>query len=73
MNLCFGGIADIKREFCVERPDQVIDVLGLMGDTADNIPGAPGIGPKDSNEAYLGSLAVLKKYLNNTDKLKRKS
>jgi len=35
------GIADIKREFCVERPEQVIDVLGLMGDTADNVPGAP--------------------------------
>ncbi len=40
------GVDDIKQEFSVQRPDQVIDVLALMGDTADNIPGAPGVGPK---------------------------
>ena len=40
------GVEDIKREFSVQRPEQVIDILALMGDTADNIPGAPGVGPK---------------------------
>ena len=35
------GVDDIKREFSVDRPEQVIDVLALMGDTADNVPGAP--------------------------------
>ncbi len=40
------GIDEVKENFLVEEPWQVIDVLGLMGDTADNIPGCPGIGPK---------------------------
>ena len=40
------GVEDIKREFSVKRPEQVIDILALMGDSSDNIPGAPGVGPK---------------------------
>ena len=40
------GIDQVKENFMVDDPEQVIDVLGLMGDTADNIPGCPGIGPK---------------------------
>lgn len=40
------GVEDVKREFSVKEPSQVIDILALMGDTADNIPGAPGVGPK---------------------------
>ncbi|MBN2807064.1 MAG: DNA polymerase I [Prolixibacteraceae bacterium] len=40
------GIAEVKENFEVDEPHQVIDVLGLMGDSADNIPGCPGIGPK---------------------------
>jgi DNA polymerase-1 len=62
------GVEDIKREFGVERPEQVIDVLGLMGDSADNIPGAPGIGPKTAMKliAEFGSIEDL---LKNTDKL----
>lgn len=40
------GIAEIKENFQVDEPLQVIDVLGLMGDSADNVPGCPGIGPK---------------------------
>jgi DNA polymerase-1 len=56
------GVEDIKREFGVARPEQVIDILGLMGDTSDNIPGAPGIGPKTAEKliAEFGSIdAVL--------------
>ena len=40
------GVDQVKENFMVDDPEQVIDVLGLMGDTADNIPGCPGIGPK---------------------------
>ena len=40
------GIPQVQESFMVDQPSQVIDVLGLMGDTSDNIPGCPGIGPK---------------------------
>ncbi|MCH7656972.1 MAG: DNA polymerase I [Bacteroidetes bacterium] len=40
----------IREKFNVERPEQVIDVLALWGDTSDNIPGAPGIGEKTSKK-----------------------
>ncbi|MBA4323388.1 MAG: DNA polymerase I, partial [Odoribacter sp.] len=65
------GVEDIKREFCVERPEQVIDILGLMGDTADNIPGAPGIGPKTAMK-LISEFGSIEEVLKNTDKLKGK-
>jgi DNA polymerase-1 len=65
------GVEDIKREFCVERPEQVIDVLGLMGDSADNIPGAPGIGPKTAMK-LISEFGSVEEVLKNTDKLKGK-
>ncbi|MGQ7870146.1 DNA polymerase I [Sunxiuqinia sp. sy24] len=40
------GVEQVKAKFEVDEPEQVIDILGLMGDSADNIPGCPGIGPK---------------------------
>jgi len=40
------GPKQIQEKFGVQRPEQVIDLLGLMGDTSDNIPGCPGVGPK---------------------------
>lgn len=40
------GVDQVKENFMVDDPEQVIDVLGLMGDTSDNVPGCPGIGPK---------------------------
>jgi DNA polymerase-1 len=36
----------VRKMFGVERVEQVVDILGLMGDTADNVPGCVGIGPK---------------------------
>jgi DNA polymerase-1 len=65
------GVEEIKREFLVHDPRQVIDILALMGDTADNIPGAPGVGPKTAMKliAEFGSVEELFK---NTDKLKGK-
>lgn len=40
------GIAEVLDRFGIEKIEQVVDILGLMGDTADNIPGCAGIGPK---------------------------
>jgi DNA polymerase-1 len=40
------GIEEVCKKFEVDRPEQVIDVLGLWGDAVDNIPGIPGIGEK---------------------------
>jgi len=65
------GVDDIKREFCVQRPEQVIDVLALMGDTADNIPGAPGVGPKTAMK-LISEYGSIEELFKNTDKLKGK-
>lgn len=40
------GIKEVCEKFDVIRPEQVIDILGLMGDAVDNIPGVPGVGEK---------------------------
>lgn len=40
------GVDEVKKNFEIDTPGQVIDILGLMGDSSDNIPGCPGIGPK---------------------------
>ena len=71
MNQYLWGVEDIQKEFSVERPEQVIDILALMGDSADNIPGAPGVGPKTAMKliAEFGSVEELFK---NTGKLKGK-
>ncbi len=65
------GVEDVQKEFSVERPEQVIDILALMGDTADNIPGAPGVGPKTAMKliSEYGSIEELFKH---TDDLKGK-
>ncbi len=38
------GVKEVKDQFMVDSPGQVVDVLALMGDTSDNVPGVPGIG-----------------------------
>jgi DNA polymerase-1 len=54
------------------RPDQVADLLGLWGDTSDNVPGAPGIGEKGAKE-LIQSFGTLEAVLENWDKAKRKT
>jgi DNA polymerase-1 len=65
------GVEDIQQEFGVQRPEQVIDILALMGDTADNIPGAPGVGPKTAMK-LISEYGSIEELFKNTDKLKGK-
>lgn len=63
------GVEEVKAKFDIQSPLQVIDMLGLMGDTADNIPGCPGVGEKTAQKliAQFGSIENL---LAHTDELK---
>ena len=65
------GIPEVQKRFGVERPEQVIDYLGMMGDTSDNIPGLPGVGDKTAKK-FLEEFGSLEGLLGNTDKLKGK-
>ena len=48
---------------------KVIDLLGLMGDSSDNIPGCPGVGEKTAQK-LLAEFGTIENLLENTDKLK---
>jgi DNA-directed DNA polymerase len=63
------GPEEVKAKFGISSPEQVIDLLGLMGDSADNIPGCPGVGEKTAAKliAEFGSIESL---LEQTDQLK---
>lgn len=65
------GVPEVCAKWEIERPEQVIDILGMWGDAVDNIPGIPGIGEKTAKKLVqeYGSLEGL---LANTDKLKGK-
>ena len=65
------GVHEVQEKFEVEFPHQVIDILGMWGDSSDNIPGIPGIGEKTSKKLVkeYGSIEGL---LQNTDDLKGK-
>lgn len=55
------GIEEVKAKFDIQSPAQVIDMLGLMGDSSDNIPGCPGVGEKTAQKliAQYGSIENL--------------
>ena len=55
------GVKEVLGKWGIERVDQVIDILGLMGDASDNIPGVAGIGPKTAQKliAQYGSIENL--------------
>ena len=65
------GIPEIQKRFGVERPEQVIDYLGMMGDASDNIPGLPGVGEKTAKK-FLETFGSIENLLANTDQLKGK-
>lgn len=59
----------IKEKYGIESPLQVIDMLALEGDSIDNIPGCPGIGPKTSQK-LIQEFGSVENLVNSTDKLK---
>lgn len=66
------GVPEVQEKFGVERPEQVIDFLGMMGDSVDNIPGLPGVGEKTAKK-YLEEFGSMENLLANTDQLKGKA
>ncbi len=65
------GVKEVCEKFGIQRPEQVIDILGLWGDASDNIPGIPGIGEKRAKE-LIAEFGTMENVLNNSDKLKGK-
>jgi DNA polymerase-1 len=65
------GIPEIQERFGVQRPEQVIDYLGMMGDASDNIPGLPGVGDKTAKK-FIEQFGSMENLLANTDQLKGK-
>ena len=62
------GIPEVLEKYGIKRTDQIIDYLGLTGDTADNIPGCPGVGPKTAQK-FLEDFDSIDGILENVDKL----
>ncbi|PWH84180.1 DNA polymerase I [Algibacter marinivivus] len=65
------GIPEVQKKFEVTDPLQVIDFLGMMGDSSDNIPGLPGVGEKTAKK-FLAAYGSMEGLLANTDQLKGK-
>lgn len=65
------GVEEVLQKFEVERVEQVIDFLGMMGDAVDNIPGLPGVGEKTAKK-FLAQYGSMENLLASTDELKGK-
>lgn len=65
------GESEIEEKYSITSPSQVIDLLALMGDSADNFPGCPGVGEKTAAK-LINEFGSVDNLLANTDKLKGK-
>ncbi len=63
------GINEVKNKFHITHPCQVIDILGLMGDSSDNIPGCPGVGEKTAQK-LIADFGSIENLLAHTEELK---
>ena len=63
------GIEEVKAKFDIQSTRQVIDMLGLMGDASDNIPGCPGVGEKTAQK-LVSEFGSIENLLEHTDQLK---
>ena len=62
------GVNEVKDRFEVDRPEQVIDYLGMMGDSVDNIPGLPGVGDKTAKK-FIKQYGSLESLLQNSHEI----
>ncbi len=65
------GVKEVLEKYNLERPEQFIDILGMMGDAVDNIPGIPGVGEKTAAKLVVQFGSIENMY-ENTDQLKGK-
>lgn len=70
-NAVVWGPAEVCERYGIERPEQLIDILGLWGDASDNIPGIPGIGEKTAAK-LITEYGSMEQLIANADKLKGK-
>src|SRR5215472_2065323 len=62
------GLPEIQKRWGIQTPDQVVDVLALMGDSVDNVPGVPGIGEKTAMK-LIGQFGTVEELLSRTGDL----
>ncbi len=65
------GVKDIEKKYGISSPLQVIDLLALMGDTADNFPGCPGVGEKTAVK-LINEFGCVESLIENSSKVKGK-
>ncbi len=65
------GVQEVCEKFGIERPEQLIDILGLWGDSSDNIPGVPGIGEKKAKN-LISEFGSMENILENLDQVREK-
>lgn len=65
------GVDEINKKYGLTKPEQLIDILALWGDSSDNIPGAPGIGEKTASK-LIGQYGSIENIYNHIDELKGK-
>ena len=65
------GVEEVCAKWGIQRPQQVVDILGLMGDASDNIPGCPGVGEKTAS-SLIQQFGSIESLLAHTDQLKGK-
>ena len=65
------GVSEVLEKFQVQKINQVIDFLAMMGDSADNIPGIPGVGKKTAQK-FIKEFGSVEGLLNNLSQIKGK-
>ena len=65
------GVKEVCAKYEIERPEQLIDILGLWGDVSDNIPGIPGVGEVTAKK-LIKEYGSVENVLQNADKIKGK-